>query len=112
MEWSSYDLDEDYSNNVNKKDKEKWSQIMAELELILYIEKKWLNVSIDDIRDIIYNSFDNQIEFFKYIFKLHEEKNFELEQINLDVFVNAWNNFPHKRLWWMSPTEKSKEIYW
>jgi hypothetical protein len=23
MEWSSYDLDEDYSNNVNKKDKEK-----------------------------------------------------------------------------------------
>jgi hypothetical protein len=29
----------------------------------------------------------------------------ELEQVQIDLVMNCWNNFPHKELWWKAPKE-------
>lgn len=80
--------------------------------LQLFIETNKLSITVDSIKDLIYNSNPDPMiwnrEYLFYWMWLCDSNNIEYSQNVIDLSTNCWNNFPHKALWWKSPAE----VYW
>lgn len=72
-----------------------------------FIQKHKLKITLEEIEVIIYNATSHK-PLLELWMMLCEDAWIELEQVNIDLITNCWNNFPHKHLWWKAPSELFK----
>lgn len=80
-------------------------EIEREVKNLLKVARS--GYTLDDIKDIIFNSHENSLTKIITIFDTGK-KELEIERI-LNVVNDAWNYFPHKLLNGLSPAEKILE---
>jgi hypothetical protein len=72
------------------------------------IEKYDLDFSVEEIKELVYGSSTHVIKWhmdlFSFFITKCSEKWVDIDNSLLDIATNAWNNFPHKKLWWKSPS--------
>jgi len=63
-----------------------------------------MDITLDEIQKIIYESKEHN-ELLQLWMMLCEKAWLGLNQVQIDLVMNCWNNFPHKELWWKAPKE-------
>lgn len=69
-----------------------------------FIDKYSINITLEEIQKMIYETMDHK-PIFQLWMMLCENAWLEIEQAEIDLITNCWNNFPHKDLWGKSPCE-------
>lgn len=102
------DMGEDRNANANQSFSIP-TRKQSEEALQFFLLLSWLLVTVEKIKDHIYNAPSDTKEvtryYFGYIFSLLEDHNIEPSQEIMDIFQNCWNTFPHKVLGGKSPSE-------
>ena len=80
-----------------------------EKELLNLIDNYKANISIDEIKEIIYME-ESHDDIEKIINKFELGRDLEEDKKILYLLNDAWNHFPHKALGGISPTEKIFEL--
>ena len=81
---------------------------MAEEEVGDLIELMGCGLSLEEIKDIVYNEDGNE-SMRKIILSFDQGQDIDEMNRILQIISNAWNYWPHKKLNGLSPAEKLAE---
>ncbi len=97
----------DMAKSVKKETKESIAKKRKEIEknLLALIKKYKANITIDEIKEIIYNEKSHK-ELDEIVKKLDQNQSPEEFERMLYLINDVWNYFPHKVLGGISPAEK------
>lgn len=86
------------------------TQREIEMEILNLIEKYKINITLDKIKEIIFNERD--LKDFHSVIDIFSEKIENLDEANqvLNILMKAWNYFPYKSLNGFCPLEKISEF--